>query len=574
MKNKIQENAHVFLGFALGVGWLCAIGTTYRMVPVGSYQPSMIFNIISAFFLLVFFINRKIFIFAYSASAWVFLFILILLQPILHKGFAYQDALIYPMGAMLLAFFVHSAIASLDEEEKKSTFRIIVIFIIAAALVTTLSQWLQWTIPYGEISKYLVYPLRSGYTAYGNIGQRNEAAYINTLGIIALFYISSGTPKNIQKLIISSLALFLASGVALSGSRGAVVLLFLTVAVFSIEVILTKKHEIKFLLFFALLIIFGYLLGLFIFEKYNYLHHALNAIEYAKSARGHLRVSLLKQAAGMFLDNPLFGQGWKSFAYYGLRNFNAIDWYAYSDNSHFFLSMIAAEFGLLGFLSIAPVCFYTFRSIINPRKFFSSGIKSCSFGLMAITLAYSCYDFPLWYVYYFIMFVGCLAFMLDNDKRISLSFDFSKLAVPASAVALAFCSWSFYTFIDISSIEYIMAKKNLTEKEKLGLIADTKFAYGQSRYQELYLFSTMPLSNDNLADRLDMGRRVTSSFASEELFVKQAVLLALNKEKDESLFMFNAACKINDGVDCNNVKSTVKELIQNYPAYFLHMKDF
>ena len=150
--------------------------------------------------------------------------------------------------------------------------------------------------------------------------------------------------------------------------------------------------------------------------------------------------------------------------------------------------------------------------------------------------------------------------------------------MPASAVALAFCSWSFYTFIDISSIEYIMAKKNLTEKEKLGLIADTKFAYGQSRYQELYLFSTMPLSNDNLADRLDMGRRVTSSFASEELFVKQAVLLALNKEKDESLFMFNAACKINDGVDCNNVKSTVKELIQNYPARnqkkFLHLPHF
>lgn len=63
-------------------------------------------------------------------------------------------------------------------------------------------------------------------------------------------------------------------------------------------------------------------------------------------------------AIGMFLDNPIFGHGWRSFKYYGVGTLSAND-------AHNIYLQLLAEVGIIGF---ALVMFFMIRALVTTYK--------------------------------------------------------------------------------------------------------------------------------------------------------------------------------------------------------------
>ncbi len=120
MLQKKQSSA-IFVGLAIGLGLMFATLYSVHLPPSGSYQHGMGSAAIAGIFLLLFFLRQKALPITLASVSYLLLFLLIAIQPNLHAGYKYRDALIYPMGAFLLAFCIHNAIKSMGIPPRKGT---------------------------------------------------------------------------------------------------------------------------------------------------------------------------------------------------------------------------------------------------------------------------------------------------------------------------------------------------------------------------------------------------------------------------------------------------------------------
>ena len=233
MLHKKQSSA-IFIGLAIGLGLMFAVLFSYHLPPSSSYLHSIGSAVIASFFLLLFFWCQKALPITLASVSYLLLFLLVALQPNLHADFKYRDALIYPMGALLLAFFIHNAIKSMDKSSQDTALYWLIFFLLIAATLSSLTLHLQWLLPEDTLPEWLLFPLNQGETPYGNVGQRNQAAFINILGIVCLYYFATchsfGTHKFFA-LLKYPLVFLLASGTALSCSRGGLLLAIIALAV-------------------------------------------------------------------------------------------------------------------------------------------------------------------------------------------------------------------------------------------------------------------------------------------------------------------------------------------------------
>ena len=302
------------------------------------------------------FIFRRL---GWSALMWLFLVLLVLIQPLVNS-IAYPDALIFTVGPVVFVLLLSVTVYQI--EDKASFIRTLSWFILIGALLeylTQLAQLLQWTFLFHN----LVYPVPVGDRPVSNLVQPNQAAFVYAMGIAAACYLrdikvmreiatqqmTTLVSQRWLTLLFGLSVLILASGIAISASRTGMVLGIAAIIGYYLLNERPLKQRLTKAGLFTVLGIVGYVLGGYLLSSYSPTQSAVNKIA-TTTATESLRGYQLEQALLIFQDHPLFGIGWGNFSTSALIYAEQLPWMSTTDHSHFIVSNIASELGIIGLL--------------------------------------------------------------------------------------------------------------------------------------------------------------------------------------------------------------------------------
>ena len=506
----------------------------------------------------------------WSALMWLFLLLLVLIQPLVNS-IAYPDALIFTVGALVFALLLSVTVYQI--KDKASFTRTLSWFILIGALLeylTQLAQLLQWTFLFHN----LVYPVPAGGRPIGNIVQPNQAAFIYAMGIAAVCYLqdikvtreiatqqmTTLIPKRWLTLSFGLSVGILASGIAISASRTGMVLgIAAIIGYYLFNEDMIKQRLTKAGLFTALSVV-GYMLGSYLLSSYSPTQSAVNKIA-TTTATESLRGYQLEQALFIFKDNPLFGIGWGNFASSALVYAEQLPWMSTTDHSHFIVSNIASELGVLGLLVFIPFIYIIWKNIrlgLQPSSAFVLSI------LGVITL-YSFSEYPLWYFYFLMLFAVFLALadIKMSDVQINL-----KRILTALLIVISLLSVYYYqAFMQYNKVADLTTLE-IPDEQKLALVTELNTPYGFTQYKEYLLYHSLSVSSEQLDEKIAIGDRVVSLFPAPSLMMRQGLLYGLKGDSEANLKLFKAACLFEFATDCATVQDALVDARDSQPIYY------
>ena len=506
----------------------------------------------------------------WSALMWLFLIVLILIQPLVNT-IVYPDALIFTLGSLVFVLLLSVTVYQI--EDKVSFSRTLSWFILIGALLeylTQLAQLLQWTFLFGN----LVYPIHAGGRPISNILQPNQAAFIYAMGIAAICYlqdikvtreiasqhITRITPQRWLTLFFGLSVGVLASGIAISASRTGIVLgIAAIIGYYLLNELPLKQRCTKAGLFTASGVV-GYVLGSYLLSSYSPTQSAVDKIV-TTMANESLRGYQFEQALLIFKDDPLFGIGWGNFSTSALVYAEQLPWVSMTDHSHFIVSNIASELGIVGLLVFIPFIYIIFKNIrlgLQPSNAFVLST------LGVITL-YSFSEFPLWYFYFLMLFAVFLALadIKVSDVQINLKRIFTALLV-----VLALLSVYYYqAFMQYNRVANLTAF-DIPIEQKKALVIELNTPYGFTQYKEYLLYHSLSVSSEKLDEKIAIGDRVVSLFPAPYLLMQQGLLYGLKGDSVANLKLFKAACLFDFSRDCTSVQQALVEARDSQPAYY------
>ncbi|WP_289000630.1 O-antigen ligase family protein [uncultured Psychrobacter sp.] len=499
----------------------------------------------------------------WSAAMWLSLLGVILIQPLVNIVI-YPDSLIFTVGALV---FVSLLSVTVYQVEDKATFtRTLSWFIWIGALLTfftQLAQLLQWTFLFHN----LVYPVPAGGRPVSNLVQPNQAAFVYAMGIAAACYLQDIkiTSQSRWVLVFFGLSvLILGSGIGISASRGGIILGLAAIIGYYLLNERSLKSRLTTAALFIVLGVVGYVLGSYLLSSYS---PTPTAIDKIATTTQSLRGAQLEQALLIFQDNPLFGIGWGNFSTSALIYAEQLPWVSMTDHSHFIVSNIASELGILGLLIFIPFIYIIYKNIrlrLQPSSAFVLSI------LGVITL-YSFSEFPLWYFYFLMLFAVFLALAdikISDVVQISLKRIFTALLVVIMLLSVYYYQafMSYNKVADLTTLE-------ISDEQKLALVTELNTPYGFTQYKEYLLYHSLSVSSEQLDEKIAIGERVVSLFPAPYLMMQQGLLYGLKGDVDKNLDLFKAACLFDFARDCDNVQDALIEARDSQPEYYQQVLD-
>ena len=513
----------------------------------------------------------------WSALMWLFLIVLILIQPLVNT-IVYPDALIFTLGSLVFVLLLSVTVYQI--EDKASFTRTLSWFILIGALLeylTQLAQLLQWTFLFYN----LVYPVPAGGRPIGNIVQPNQAAFIYAMGIAAVCYLQDiKVTREIATQQMTTLisqrwltlffglsVLILASGIAISASRTGMVLgIAAIIGYYLLNERPLKQRLTKGGLFTALSLI-GYVLGSYLLSSYSPTQSALNKIA-TTTATESLRGYQLEQALLIFKDHPLFGIGWGNFASSALVYAEQLPWMSTTDHSHFIVSNIASELGVIGLLVFIPFIYIIWKNIRLGRQPSSAFVLS----ILGVIALYSFSEYPLWYFYFLMLFAVFLALadIKMSDVQINLKRIFTALLI-VSALLSVYYYQAFMQYNKVADLTTL----EIPDEQKLALVTELNTPYGFTLYKEYLLYHSLSVSTEQLDEKIAIGDRVVSLFPAPYLMMQQGLLYGLKGDSEANLKLFKAACLFEFATDCASVQDALIDARDSQPIYYQQtLEDF
>lgn len=505
----------------------------------------------------------------WSALMWLFLLLLVLIQPLVNT-IAYPDSLIFTVGALVFVLLLSVTVYQI--EDKASFTRTLSWFILIGALLeylTQLAQLLQWTFLFYN----LVYPVPSGGRPIGNIVQPNQAAFIYAMGIAAACYLQDikvtreiatqqmmASPQRWLTLFFGLSVLILASGIAISASRTGMVLGIAAIIGYYLLNERPLKQRLTKAGLFTVLGIVGYVLGGYLLSSYSPTQSAVNKIA-TTTATESLRGYQLEQALLIFQDHPLFGIGWGNFSTSALIYAEQLPWMSTTDHSHFIVSNIASELGIIGLLVFIPFIYIIWKNIrvgLQPSSAFVLSI------LGVITL-YSFSEYPLWYFYFLMLFAVFLALadIQMSDIQINLKRIFTALLIVTSLLSVYY----YQAFMQYNRVSNLTGLELPVEQER-ELVTELSTPYGFTQYKEYMLYPYLSVSSEQLDVKIAIGERVVNLFPAPSFMMQQGLLYGLKGDSEANLKLFKAACLFEFATDCATVQDTLIDARDSQPTYY------
>lgn len=546
------------LTVGLGIAYLVGILSTYHLLP--SYTDLLIglqVTTVLSFTLATFFFTYKNKMVALSLSSltWLFLGVLIFIQPFLSQ-ITYPDALVFPFLTCILLMFVSIMIKQMianDIFTKQAVCRIIAIFLTIGGIATTIILLLQLfkvNIPFIVLS--LLYD-RPG----GNVWQPNQAAFILCLAIVSVLYLKEEFIRFKKiSIIFGSILLFLGVGIALTGSRtGMLIILGIPVLHFLIYGD-SFKLRFKYYIIISIILAISYAIGTYILKQ----HAGFAASGISRIAHESVNERMLLQhlASSLFLDHPITGYGWGNYTKGGLEHAVQNNWLILAFHSHVVVTQIAAELGMIGLLIFIPLAWIIFKNL----SFKMNAPQAFAFMIVVVTLIYSMSEFPLWYLRFSMIFAICIV-LLDPTSinlKSNYNFIFAGLSLIIFVCSIIYQKEYFNYYSHLNKIY-----NHQMDTQQIGQI---KNVFGFNRYKDEFIFSSLALDNHYLEQKIALGNRVNSKTPSAEFLEKQAVYEALNRNNQRALILFKTKCILNYYKDCGEVERTLEEFSKKYPVYF------
>lgn len=497
----------------------------------------------------------------WSAVIWLYMSFILLIQPLVNN-IIYEDSLIFILATMV--FMLVLSITVFQISDKQRFVNTLAWFLLIGSLLhflTQLAHLFYWDFLFDK----LVLPISVGERPTGNIYQPNQAAFIYAMGIASCLYIQShcnSLQSNTKKLYhtLWYVSLFMLSvGIAICASRGGLVLGVAAIIVFYLLLHKSLKSKLIYITTSICIFMLGYILGASLLESYSETQTAISRIEKGGAI---LRLYHLQQAWLIFLDHPIFGIGWRNFAAGGLIHAEILPWFILANHSHFIVSQVASELGIVGLLVFIPFIYIIFKRL----NFSSKNHNAFVFTVISIISLYSCSEFPLWYFSYLMIFAVFLALIDIELKQLHrnvkpLFFGFILLSMVSSV-------YYYQAFMRYNKVaEMIVINKNDVSQNQFALNnLDTPFGFIQ--FKELMLFSFLPVSTEQLKQKISLGQRVTTIYTSPELLSKQATLLALDGKNREALSLYRASCLYDFGQQCDSIDKLLSVANKEKPLHF------
>lgn len=533
----------------LALAYVGGVLTPYRVLPL----PSLFANAWAAFVLglgLVLWYVREPLRRPQGVSwTWLLLLAVVVLQPVLHR-IDYPDSLVFPVGALLLCALLSQALQQASSSAVSRFESCLAWAFVVASLCTLLLQWLQFSFPTAMLPWFVMY-LPDGMQPFGNLAQRNQAAFVHALGLAAL--VSLHTTRPAGRWIQWMVAAGMVSGVALSGSRLGVILALVAFATWRAvatpddDAITSRRHRWRdrFLrlarsIFLYVLI---YVVSLWVIDHWPGKARFDTVLDRLVNVSNLSRVALQQQAFQMFAEHFWVGAGWGSFSAEGLRRVQLSWMPLFADHSHFFITQIAAELGALGLLALVPASYF------GVAAYRSGNWRQRPFVWLTLVLMiiYSCSEYPLWHGYFLFVFVAFLSVATgtadDAMEAPGIGNRHRYLALLAVALVIAGTLQTSVRYLELHWLgQKVFTGKEISAEVKKEIAAKAN-SPGFSAITELYTFVIVGISTDDLDRKLELGARVVSRFVDATLLEKQALLLLLNHEDDKAFATYQAACR-------------------------------
>ena len=520
--------------------------------------------------------------FSISVYTWIALTILLCMQPMI-SVIRYADALIFPVGALILV-----AIASVlttnvlnTRMAKRQFINQISVWLYVMLVLNFIMQVMQ-TLNYNIIiSGFPVTRLAAlADRMDGNLGQANHTAYAYIFGIGCIIYqmdtyrLAIGKLSGVkspryqlyyQWLRVILLALF-AVAISLTKSRAVFLMLVAVVGVYFFSQI-SRKGTIK-----KSLIASGSILGVF---AISYLvggmllaHLAPDKVD-ATGGMGRLvssgvdsqRMALTHKAIMIIKDYPLTGIGWRNFTVGAIPHVDEMTYVTFSDNSHMVFTQIASELGIMGLLCLMPVLWLLLRSVHTRH----SPESAMALAFVMATCIYACFEYPLWYFRFLVVFVIFLAMI--EQKNYTFKTENPKLSAILGSVALVLTFISGYYLYQYWTHKYLFWYAHpMLQAENAN---NNKAVFGFLNYADMDLATKIEISPDKLPQKLALFDRVIVDESSVFNLVSYGQLLSFDGKYTKALNMFKTACRLQENKEnCDNIGKVLKDSAKSYPKNF------
>lgn len=517
---------------------------------------------------------------------WLMLFILLLLQPLLHS-IAYPDALIFPLAMVLGCYLISVLVNSMTN--KQGIIWILAFGIWLVGLVTLLLQGLQY---YGYQSDYVLYLQTESVRFYGNLGQPNQTAFVLALALLSNYFLAQHQWQvqsySIKKYPLSLIGLFcstailLCIGIALTASRAGLIfivsIVFFPIIITSNTRVFTWRKKMGWMSLAVVLASLGYTVGLWLLKVYKSTH--ILSVVNRSIEDLHFRWYLIEQAWLSFSSSPFIGVGWNNFVQDSLNHVEQLSWFPFALHSHNILGQIAAEYGIIG-LGLCLVAMLIFL-----RQLFQKNDLATSYILfmVALIILYSFSEFPLWIFKYLLLFAFLLGIL--NTKQYTTKLNFSGLYLTLSLIAYITSLFYYQRYIDYNIVA-IMLKENYEQiqnyhqnpkkqqeirNELFKDVNDLPTIFGFSDYKEVYIYQILPMDNQQITEKIAFGNRVLSNHMSDYVLTKQATYYGLNHQNNQSLLMFKGACFLYEYQSCSAVNDYLNQITKQN-ANFIPIRD-
>ena len=510
---------------------------------------------------------------------WLLLFVLVLIQPFFIT-INYLDGLIFPLATLLACIILSATVANITDKNK--AIRYSAHGLITVGFVSLLVQIVQYfNLP--VLSSIIMSVDANNIRFYGNVAQPNQLAFIYALAITACHFIFFGKKANKtsfkSQTILLGLLLLFATGIALSSSRGGLILMIASMSFYFIS----AKNLVKFAKTFlptSFALLLGYFLGLYLLAIYA-MPIADNAVGRMTEGSLYLRVELLQQAWIQFLHHPILGVGLGNLLADSINHVEELDWFVFSIHSHNIVAQVAAEMGIAGLaLLLLP-------PYIIVKGYWQNRSVENSFVLIALLIVglYSFSEYPLWFTRFLILTVFLLAII--NNKTIKLNLNMTGLFTSIAVLIAIGSGYYYYQYQSYSRANSYLINYDYSTLENMSSAEQQKFAdiqvemvtdlapiFGFTAYKELYIFYLLPNDNEQLSERIALGSRVLTKFLTPSVLSKQALYLGLDNQQSESLQMFKSACLLNHSEKCDEITSYLNEVADRYQQFNNIRKDY
>ena len=555
INNRILDPNTVLI-IMIGLGYLFgSLNTFHRYPSTNDMYPDLVAIMLVSIGLIYWYAVSQVRVIGLATLAWVAVFALVVIQPYINT-ITYPTGLIFDLSVVLTCIAISIYIANATDKIK--LFKVFMIAIVSVGIftvITQIAQYLKLSLP-----TYLLYSNYGSARIYGNVSQPNQAAFILALSTGGLLYLSS-LFQSIYKSSLMLLPSFLfAIGLGLSASRTGLILMAIAILGYILLFKLAIKTKVIIGSICTLLLILGYSLGSQLLVSHNI--DAMSAVErIANSDHTDIRWLLSKQAWLLFLENPITGVGWGNLMGASLDRAQQLSWFSATAHSHFFITNIAAETGVIGLITLCPFAYILIKNV----SFKLSNSQATIYTLLAIFIAYSSSEFPLWLPRYLIVFAVLLS-LIDN-KVFTLSVklgQLTKYGLLSLSIVLALGSVYYQiSYRAYSKVFYAIAEPSFSYKEKEDRLLKLAPVIGFEQFYDILFFHLMSEDTDNVKYKAQLTDKVLSHTLSYDVLVRSANIHLLAGDNSKALELYKAACIWEYARHCNELSKRLDRRLIN-----------